>query len=72
MSIFVIDKTTKNNIGIIDFLPRTGERIILNTQWKNLECIVDCVVYEPKEHTILVFVNVVENYYEKMIKDIEW
>lgn len=72
MNIFVIDKITKKNIGMIDFLPRTEERIILNTQWKNLECIVVCVVYEPKEHAILVFVNVVENYYEKMIKDIEW
>lgn len=72
MNIFVIDNAVKENIGIIDFIPRREERLILNTQWKNLECTVACVVYIPKENAVLVFVNVVESYYEKMIKDIKW
>ena len=72
MNIFVIDKATKVNVGNIDFIPRKEDRIILQTQWKNLEYKVACVVYEPKEHATLIFVDVVENYYEKMIKDIKW
>ena len=72
MNIFVIDKATKKNIGVIDFIPRIGERMILNIGWKNLECNVECIVYYTKEHGVLVFVNIVENYYEKMISDIKW
>lgn len=72
MNIFVIDKAVKQNLGVIDFIPRREERIILNNGWKNLECKVCCVVYSPKEHVVLVFVDVVENYYEKMISEIKW
>ena len=72
MNIFVIDKAIKENIGMIDFIPRREERIVLNTQWKNLECKVACVVYVPNQNAALVFGDVVENYYEKMIKDIKW
>lgn len=72
MNIFVIDKDTRQNLGTIDFIPRKEERIILNNAWKNLECKVRCVVYHPKEHSVLVFVDVVENYYEKMTANIEW
>lgn len=72
MNIFVIDKAVKQNLGVIDFIPRREERIILNNEWENLECKVCCVVYEPKEHGVLVFVDVVENYYEKMINEIKW
>lgn len=72
MNIFVIDKAVKQNLGVIDFIPRREERIILNNEWENLECKVCCVVYKPKEHGVLVFVDVVENYYEKMINEIKW
>lgn len=36
MNIFVIDKANKQNLGIIDFIPRKEERIILNNGWKTL------------------------------------
>lgn len=72
MNIFVIDKANKQNLGIIDFIPRKEERIILNIGWKNLECKVCCIVYNPNEHGVLVFVDVVENYYDIMIGEIKW
>ena len=72
MNIFVIDKAVKQNLGTIDFIPRREERIILNNGWKNLEYKVCCVVYNPREHATLVFVDVVENYYEKIISEIKW
>lgn len=71
-TIFVIDTKTNEHIATIDFIPRREDRIIVNTQWKNLECKVGCVLYHPKEHATLVFVDVVENYYEVKIKDIKW
>lgn len=69
---FVIDTKTNENIAIIDFIPRREDRIIINSQWKNLECKVGCVLYHPKENAILIFVDVVDNYYESKIKDIKW
>ena len=72
MNIFVIDKNTKENLGIIDFIPRKDDRIILNKTWKNLEYKVECVVYEPKEHAVFVFVNIVEPEYSAMLSDIKW
>lgn len=39
---------------------------------ENLECKVCCIVYNPNEHGILVFVDVVENYYDIMIGEIKW
>lgn len=71
MNIFVIDKATKQNLGTIDFIPKIEERIILNND-RNLECVVCCVVYNPREHGVFIFVNVVENYYNKMISEIKW
>ena len=72
MNIFVIDKTSKNNLAMLDFIPRQEERIVINTKWKNLECIVACVLYEPNEHAVLVFVDIVEPYYSAMVSDIKW
>ena len=76
MNIFVIDKKTKNNIGIIDFIPKRQERIILNTSnWKEYEYVVDCILHYPKEHGILVFVDMVpitDFQYAQIIKDIKW
>lgn len=72
MNVFVIDKETKESLGVIDFIPRREERVILNNGNRDLECKVCCVVYYPKNHGILVFVDVVENYYEKMISEIKW
>lgn len=72
MNIFVIDKASKNNLGMIDFIPKNQDRIVLNNHWKNYELIVTCVLYEPKEHAILVFVDMVEPYYSAMVNDIKW
>lgn len=72
-NIFVIDKITKENLGIIDFIPRREERIILKSKRQNnLECKVCCIMYHPIEHAVLVFVDVVEPYYSKMISEIKW
>ena len=62
----------REGVGMIDFLPRREERIIINYHGRNLEYKVGCVVYHPSENGILVFVNLVDNYYEKIIKNIKW
>ena len=73
MNIFVIDKTTKKNLGFLDFTPRKEERIVLNDrERKTIECIVACVLYEPKEHAVLIFVDIVEPYYSAMVSEIQW
>ena len=71
-NIFIIDRDTKENVGMIDFLPRREERIIINYNGRNLEYKACCVVYHPSENGVLVFVDLVDNYYEKMIKNIKW
>jgi hypothetical protein len=76
MNIFVIDKDTKTNIGILDFIPKMNERIILNSiEWKEWEHVVDCVLHYPKEHGVLVFVekiSITDIHYSQIIKDIKW
>ena len=73
MNVFVIAKCTKENIGVLDFMPRKEERLVLKDgAWKNIECVVECVLYEPTEHAVLVFVNIVEPYYSAMISEIKW
>lgn len=76
MNIFVIDKATKKNLGIIDFIPNRQDRIMLKIvvdgTWTDGECIVESIFYYPENHGILVFISVVEPYYYNMIKDIEW
>lgn len=72
MNIFVIDKATKNNLGMINFIPRKDDRIVLDRTWENYELIATCVIYEPKEHAVLVFVDMVKPYYAGMINDIKW
>lgn len=55
-NIFVIDKTTKCNLGILDFTPRKDDRISMKaSEWKKIEVVVECVLYEPLEHATLVF-----------------
>lgn len=71
-NIFIIDMDTKESVGMIDFVPRREERIIINCHGRNLEYKVGCVVYHPSANGILVFVKLVDNYYEKMIKNIKW
>ena len=72
-NIFVIDKTTKCNLGILDFTPRKDDRISMKaSEWKEIEVVVECVLYEPLEHATLVFVSVVEPYYTAMVKEIKW
>lgn len=71
-NIFIIDIDTKENVGLIDFIPRREERIIINYKGRNVEYKVRCVVYYPRNNAILVFSDLVSNYYEKMIEDIKW
>lgn len=73
MSIFVIDKASKQNLGVLDFTPRKDERLVLKDGvWKNIECVVACVLYEPVEHAILIFVDIVKPYYSSMVSEIKW
>lgn len=73
MSIFVIDKASKQNLGILDFIPRKDERLVLKDgALKNIECVVACVLYEPVEHATLIFVDIVEPYYSSMVSEIKW
>lgn len=71
-SIFVIDKNTKCNLGIIDFIPHKGDRISMKHQDGEMEVEVECVLYDPLEHATLIFVNIVESCYIKMVKEIKW
>lgn len=72
-NIFVIDKTTKCNLGVLDFTPRKDDRISMKaSEWKEIEVVVECVLYEPSEHATLVFVSIVEPYYTAMVKEIKW
>lgn len=73
MDIFVIDKAAKQNLGALDFIPKKDERIVLEgNRREDIECIVSCILYVPKEHAILVFVDIVEPYYSAMISEIKW
>ena len=50
-NIFVIDKTTKCNLGVLDFTPRIDDRISMKaSEGKEIEVVVECVLYEPLEH----------------------
>ena len=70
---FVIDKTTKCNLGILDFTPRKDDRISMKeSEWKEIEVVVEGVLYEPLGHVTLVFVSIVEPYYTAMVKEIKW
>ena len=72
-NVFVIDKATKCSLGLIDFIPRKDDRISMKaSEWKEIEVVVKCVLYEPLEHATLVFVNIVESYYTAMVKAIKW
>lgn len=72
-NIFVINNTTKCNLGNISFIPHKEDRISMKTlDGKEIEVVVDCVLYAPWEHATLVFVNIVEPYYTKFIKEIKW
>lgn len=74
-NIFVIDKATKENLRKLDFIPRREERIIIDYNGRNLEYKVKCIVYYPYNIDnigVFVFVDLVDNYYEKMIQNIKW
>lgn len=72
-NIFVIDKTTKCNLGVLDFTPRKDDRISMKaSDGKEIEVVVKCVLYAPWEHATLVFVSIVEPYYTAMVKEIKW
>ena len=72
-SIFVIDKNTKCNLGIIDFIPHKGDRISMKaSEWREMEVEVECVLHDQLEHATLIFVNIVESCYIKMVKEIRW
>ena len=42
------------------------------SEWKEIEVVVECVLYDPLEHATLVFVSIVEPYYIAMVKEIKW
>lgn len=72
-NVFVIDKATKCNLGLIDFIPRKDDRISMKaSEWKEVEVTVECVLYEPLEHAVLVFVNITEPCYTPLVKSIKW
>lgn len=72
-NIFIIDKVTKRNLGTLDFIPRKEDRIVIKlSKWTNAECIVCCVLHETLENVILIFVEIVEPYYSKMVSEIKW
>lgn len=72
-NVFVIDKATKCNLGLIDFIPRKDDRISMKaSEWKEIEVTVECVLYEPLEHAVLVFVNITEPCYTPLVKSIKW
>ena len=72
-NIFVINKVTKRNLGTLDFIPRKADRISMkSSEWKEIEVVVEGVLYVPLEHATLVFVNVVDPYYTAMVKEIKW
>ncbi len=72
MNIFVINKDTMESIGRLDFLPRTSERLILDVKGWSIEYVVGTIVHNPKENAVLVFVKVVEPYYETRISEIRF
>lgn len=39
---------------------------------KEIEVVVECVLYAPWEHATLIFVNIIEPYYTAMVKEIKW
>ena len=56
-----------------DFTPRKDDRISMKaSEWKEIEVVVECVLYEPLEHATLIFVSIVEPYYTAMVKEIKW
>lgn len=73
MNIFVIDKATKQNLGTLDFIPQKEERIVLKeSETENIECIVECVLYDPREHAVVIFINIVEPYYSSLLAEVKW
>ncbi len=72
-NIFIIDKATKQNLGTLDFIPRKDDRIALKLSERiKAEGVVSCVFYELLENAVLIFVDVFEPYYSKMVSDIKW
>ena len=71
-NIFLIDKDTKENLGNIDFIPKREDRMIITRSWKRLEYKVKCIVYCPDENGVLVFVELSDNCYDKIIENVKW
>lgn len=72
-NIFVIDTATRCNLGNISFIPHKDDRISMKaSDGKEIELVVNCVLYAPWEHATLIFVNIVEPYYTAMVKEIKW
>lgn len=71
-NIFVIDTVTRCNLGNISFIPHKDDRISMKASGKEIEVVVNCVLYAPWEHATLIFVNIVEPYYTDMVKEIKW
>lgn len=71
-NIFLIDKDTKENLGNIDFIPKREDRMIITRSWKRLEYKVKCIVHCLDENGVIVFVELSDNYYDKIIENIKW
>lgn len=71
MNIFVIDLAARRNMGVIDFIPRREENIILSDGKREVECKILNIVYYPKQNSVLVFVDVRSDY-KNIIDEIEW
>lgn len=72
-NIFVIDTSKRCNLGNISFIPHKDDRISMKaSDGKEIEVVVNCVLYAPLKHATLIFVNIVEPCYTAMVKEIKW
>ncbi len=46
--------------------------MIITRSWKRLEYKVKCIVHCPDENDVIVFVELSDNYYDKIIENIKW
>lgn len=46
--------------------------MIITRSWKRLEYKVKCIVHCPDENGVIVFVELSDNYYDKIIENIKW
>lgn len=73
VSIYVIDKNTKKNLGMLDWIPHRGDGIsIIDYNGTEIEVRVEYVLHRPMDHAVLVFVAEDAPTYSDLVKDIKW